>query len=90
MIHKRNALRKAIDELKRSTISERPEPTIEFTECEQAFGGAYKSYRVIGRTKMDVDTFFSRIREVQIELIKRELTVLNSARGQMTTWIKFF
>ena len=38
---------------------------------------------------MDVDTFFSRIREGLIELIKRELTVLNSARVQMTTWIRF-
>ena len=34
---------------------------------------------------MDVDTFFSRIREGLIELIKQDLTVLNSARVQMTT-----
>ena len=59
IIHKRNALRKAIDELKRSTRSEWSEPTIEFTEREQAFGGSYRSYRVNGRPKMDVDTFFS-------------------------------
>ena len=38
---------------------------------------------------MDVDTFFSRIREGLIELIKRELTSLNSVRVQMTTWIRF-
>ena len=38
---------------------------------------------------MDFDTFFSRIKEKLIELIKRELTVLNSARVQMTTWIRF-
>ena len=38
---------------------------------------------------MDVDTFFSRIRGKLIELIKRELTVLNSARAQTTTWIRF-
>ena len=56
MIHKRNALRKAIDELKRSTRSERPKPTIEFTECERAFGGAYRSYRVNGVLRMDVDS----------------------------------
>ena len=41
------------------------------------------------RPKIDVDTFFSRIREKLIELIKRELTVLNSARAQTTTWIRF-
>ena len=38
---------------------------------------------------MDVDTFFSRIREKLIELINRELISLNSARVQMTTWIRF-
>ena len=30
-------------------------------ELEQAFGGAYRSYRINGRPKIDVDTFFTRI-----------------------------
>ena len=71
MVHKRNALRKAIEEIKHGT---KPQPVTEpewnFTECEQVFRGAYWSYRVNGRPKMDVDTFFSRIREGLIELIK--------------------
>ena len=66
-----------------------PEPEWNFKEHEQAFGGAYQSYRVNGRPKIDVDTLFSRIREGLIELIERELTVLNSARVQTTTWIRF-
>ena len=32
---------------------------------------------------------FTPIREGRIELIKRELTVVNSARVQTTTWIRF-
>ena len=48
-------------------------------ELEQAFGGAYRSYRVNGRPKMDVDTFFNRIRKGLIELIKRELKTQTSA-----------
>ena len=67
LIHKRNSLRKAIEDLKHDT---KPEPEWNFKECEQAFGGAYRSYRVNGRPKMDVDTFFSRMREGLIELIK--------------------
>ena len=64
MIHKRNALRKAIEDLTRGTKPEPvPKPEWNFKECEQAFRGAYRSYRVNGRPKMDVDTFFSRIRE---------------------------
>ena len=38
-------------------------------ELEQAFGGSYRSYRVNGRPKMDVDTFLNRIRKGLIELI---------------------
>ena len=58
-------------------------------ELEQAFGGAYRSYRINGRTKIDVDTFFNRIRKELIELIKRELKTQTSARIQMTGWIRF-
>ena len=49
-------------------------------ELEQAFGGAYRSYRINGKPKMDVDTFFNRIRKELIELIKRELKTRTSAR----------
>ena len=41
------------------------------TELEQAFGGAYRSYRINGKPKLDVDTFFNRIRKELIELITR-------------------
>ena len=40
-------------------------------ELEQAFGGAYRSYRIDGKPKLDVDTFFNRIRKELIELIER-------------------
>ena len=70
LIHKRNSLRKAIEELKWGNAKQ---PTIEpakgFIECEQAFGRAYRSYRVNGRPRMDVDIFFSRIRGDLISLI---------------------
>ena len=71
MIHKRNALRKAIEGLKHGTKPEpMPEPDWTFKECEQACNGAYRSYRVNGRPRMDVETFFHRIRGDLIELIK--------------------
>ena len=58
-------------------------------ELEQAFRGAYRSYRVNGRPKIDVDTFFNRIRKGLIELIKGELKTRTSARIQTTGWIRF-
>ena len=42
--------------------STKPKP-FEPIELEQAFNGAYRSYRVNGRPKMDVDTFFNRIKK---------------------------
>ena len=58
-------------------------------ELEQAFRGAYRSYRVNGKPKMDVDMFFNRIRKELIELIKQELKTRTSGRIQTTAWIRF-
>ena len=52
-------------------------------ELEQAFNGAYRSYRIGRKPKMDVDTFFYRIRKELIGLIKQELKTRTSARVQM-------
>ena len=58
-------------------------------ELEQAFGGAYRSYRINGRPKIGDDTFFNRIGKRLIELIERELKTRTSARIQTTAWIRF-
>ena len=92
MVHKINALRKAIEDLKNDSKPQTrrvPEPKLIFKEREQTFGGAYRSYSVEGVPKMDPETFFARIREGLIEAIKRELGSHNSARVQTTTWIRF-
>ena len=69
MIHKWNALRKAIEDLKHGTKPELvPEPEWNFKERERAFGGAYRSY--IGLMASSEWTFFGRIREGLIDLIK--------------------
>ena len=54
-------------------------------ELEQAFEGAYRSYRVNGKPKMDVDTSFNGIKKELIELIKRELKTRTSAKVQTTS-----
>ena len=57
-------------------------------ELEQAFRGAYRSYRINGRPKIDVNMFFNRIGKELIELIERELKTRTSARTQTTAWIR--
>ena len=61
----------------------------EFRLIDGAFNGAYRRYRIDGRPRMDMETFFDRIRWALIDLIRRELNSLNSARVQTTTWIRF-
>ena len=78
-----------IEELKRGNSQHTIESVQDFIEHEQAFGRAYRIYRVNGRPRMDVDTFFSHIKGDLIRLITGELTSLNSARVQTTPWIRF-
>ena len=90
LIHKQNSIKKVIEELKRGNAKQ---PTLEpaqvFIEYERAFGRAYRSYRVNGRSRMDVETFFDRTRGELISLITRELTDLNSVMVQTTREIRF-
>ena len=72
----------------RGAASAEPKP-FKPTELEQAFGGAYRSHRVNGRPKIDVDMFFNRIKKELIGLIKRGLKTRTSARIQTTAWIRF-
>ena len=68
--------------------SSKPEP-FNPIELEQAFGGAYRSYRVNRRPKMDVETLFSRIGGTLINLIAKEVKTRTSAKIQTTVWIRF-
>ena len=97
MISKRNLIKKKIEELKgprepeEPRVPEEPREPESFNpvELEQAYNRTYRSYRIDGRPRMDVDIFFDRIRQNLIDLINRELTDLGSARVQTTTWIRF-
>ena len=62
----------------------------EFRLIDRAFDGAYGRYKIDGRPRMDMETFFDRIGRALINVIRRELNSLNYARVQTTTWIRFF
>ena len=42
----------------------------EFRLIDGAFDGAHRRYRIDGRSRMDVETFFDRIRQALTNLIK--------------------
>ena len=89
LISKRNSIKKKTEELKEPCEPEEshePEESFNPIELEQVFNRTYRSYRINGRSRMDVDTFFNRIRQ---NLMNREVTDLGSARVQTTAWIRF-
>ena len=54
----------------------------------KAFNNAYRSYKINGKSKIDVNVFFTNIRNTLENLICKETT--REALGiQITTWIKF-
>ena len=55
---------------------------------EEAFGNAYRRYRIDGIPGMDPDTFLNRIRRFLIDLLKKE-SRMGAVRSQTTTWIRF-
>ena len=58
-------------------------------ELEKAFDGAYRSYRIYGKPKVDVDSFFNKVRGELIGTIMRELQTRRSVKVQTTIWIRF-
>ena len=82
-------MKRKIEELKWPCESHKPEESFNPIEHEQAFGRAYRRYTFNGRSRMDVDTFFDRIRQNLIDLMNMTQTDLGSARVQTTAWIRF-
>ena len=92
LISKRNSIKKKIEELKgprKPKESHKPKESFSPVELEQTFNRAYRSYRINGRSRVDVDTLFDQIRQNLIDLISRKLADLGSARVQTTVWIRF-
>ena len=80
LIHKRNSLRKAIEDIKTGIKLTPPVREPEWNFRKRAFDGDYRSFGVNRRPKMDVDTFSIQIRGKIIELIAREIRDRNSAK----------
>ena len=86
MISKQNSIKKKIEELKGPC---KPKESLKPVKLEQAFNGAYSSYRINGRSRMGVDTFFDRIRQNLVGLMNKKLTKLSSAKVQTSALFRF-
>ena len=57
-------------------------------QLQRAFNNAYRSYRIAGYQGLDPGTFFTKVRKMIVDLIRKE-TIRETVRTQATTWIKF-
>ena len=67
----RISIKKKIEELKgpsKPEVSRETEESFDPVELEQALDRAYRSYRINGRSRMDINTFFDLIRQNLIDL----------------------
>ena len=65
------------------------EGDITLVEHEQAMNGSYKSFRIAGQNKTDVDSYVKRVKPHICKLIAEHLKVLDAAKIQMHMWVKW-
>ena len=58
-------------------------------EHETALKGAYKSFRLPGLPKTDVDTYIEKITPYMKSLIEQQIREMGSAKVQLCMWIKW-
>ena len=59
------------------------EGDIKLVEHEQAMNGSYKSFRIAGQNKTDVDSYIKRVKPHICKLIAEQLKVLDAVKVQM-------
>ena len=57
-------------------------------QLQRAFNNAYRSYRIAGYQGIDPSTFFTKVRKMIVDLIRKG-TIREAVRTQATTWIRF-
>ena len=57
-------------------------------QLQRAFNNACRSYRIAEYRGIDLGTFFTKVRKMIVDLIRKE-TVREAVRTQATTWIRF-
>ena len=86
-------IRRAKGKTKRNLIAKKELLKLQLSDTtprliEGAFGGNHRKYRIDGIEGIDLQTFFSKIKNTITNVLRKE-TSQRSIRSQMTTWIIF-
>ena len=84
---KKTTLKEEVEEQAQEEHNEKEAEDLTPVEHKQAMNGAYKSFRVGGQNKADVDSYIELVKPKISKLIKVQLKILQSAKVQMHLWI---
>ena len=74
------------EEAEKEHVDEHVE-VVEPVEHVQAMNGAYKSFRIGGRDKTDVDSYIALVKPKIQKIIEEQVKVLDAAKIQMHLWV---
>ena len=82
-------LKGEVEEQAEEDHDEKEQARDDFTPAEhkQAMNGSYKSFRVAGQNKADIDSYIALVTPEIRKLITEQVKVFNSAKMQMHMWV---
>ena len=86
-VKKRLGLKEQVEELAEKEHGEEHLEGVEPMEHAEAMNGAYKSFRVDGRGKTDVDGYVELVKPEVRKLVEEQVRVLDAAKVQMHLWV---
>ena len=86
-VKKRLGLKEQVEELAEKEHGEEHVEGVEPVEHTEAMNGAYKSFRVDGRGKTDVDSYIALVKPEVQKLVEEQVKVLDAAKVQMHLWV---
>ena len=86
-VKERLGLKEQVEELAEKEHGEEHVEGVEPVEHTEAMNGAYKSFRVDGRGKTDVDSYIALVKPEVRKLVEEQVGVLDAAKVQMHLWV---
>ena len=84
---KKLGLKEQVEELAEKEHDEEHVEGVEPVEHKQAMNGAYKSFRVDGRGKTDIDSYIALVKPEIQKLVGEQVKALDAAKVQIHLWV---
>ena len=86
-VKKRLGLKEQVEEQAEKEHGEEHVEGVEPVEHTEAMNGAYKSFRVDGQKKADIDSYIALVKPQVHKLVEEQVKALDAAKVQMHLWV---